>query len=424
MIASASPIASNARACPAESFSSVSSCWTSRSRASSGSCWRCATVTRRRGRPAPPASARARPEAAGTPRRLDRIEVLPVDVLDQRFRRRSASSESCKITGTVAIPASLAAEAPLPGDDLVAWPARRTTIGCRIPTSRIEAASSLHRLVVEPAPRLFRVGGDRSAGTSRPGGPSLPRAPGISAESPRPRPPRWTSIASLPEHPPTPLLPCRRRASRRCRPSPRDVRPREPRRLLTCLDVDVGVLVDHHDPVAAARPGQRPRRGLDPGSGSGGPPPRRPRPHPPWSLSSRQVASEVGDGSSTSDGIRTGLGFGGDAAGSTWRVHCTQPARRSDRSSRPMPAGRMAQAGLSGGSGCPSRGLGVLRASIGASRRGSRRTAASAPRAAVAGRPRGELTVCLRALRRVVDVIGCPKPGASDSRTVRGMMTS
>ena len=73
-----------------------------------------------------------------------------------------------KTTGTVARPASFAARSRRsPVTTSYPWPVRRTTIGCRIPTSRIDAANSAS---VSSSNRLlgcFGLGAIALAGTSR-----------------------------------------------------------------------------------------------------------------------------------------------------------------------------------------------------------------------------------------------------------------
>ena len=181
-------------------------------------------------------------------------------------RRMSASSESRSTTGTVASPACFAARSRRSPaiSSYAASPALRTTIGWRIPTSRIEAASDAMLLVVKCVRGCFGFGATALTGTSSSPLASSPAsgAPGISADSPRPSPPRF-DITRLPcgtvaigasaarRHP---------RASRRCRLPP--VRfglgaasGRGRTRRLGGRHVVRGVLVDDHHPSFGEVPG-------------------------------------------------------------------------------------------------------------------------------------------------------------------------
>ena len=75
---------------------------------------------------------------------LDRVEVLALDILDQRDLERLLVAEIADDGGDFVQPRPLRrAPAPFAGDDLEArWPCGRTTIGWMTPRAWIEAASS------------------------------------------------------------------------------------------------------------------------------------------------------------------------------------------------------------------------------------------------------------------------------------------
>ena len=209
--ASASPSASNARACPAWIFWSVRSCWVSR-----GSCNR-RIVFAMCDRDTPTRSARSscfRPRSSSSWRKASASSIGPRSCRwmfsMSASRRRSASSVSRSTTGTVASPATFAARKRRSPARARRHPRqtgeRRSVGGCQPPGSRLPKPGSRRRPSASAAASDWGV--TEFTGTSSSPVASYPAsgAPGINAESPRPRPPRSTSFASLPEQPPSPLM--------------------------------------------------------------------------------------------------------------------------------------------------------------------------------------------------------------------------
>ena len=94
-------------------------------------------------------------------RLLERVELDPVDVLQQRVaQHRVVGGAAARSPGCAASPARCAARQPaLAHDELVASPAAtsRTTIGCSSPNSRIECSSSASASSSNDRARLLRV---------------------------------------------------------------------------------------------------------------------------------------------------------------------------------------------------------------------------------------------------------------------------